>query len=346
MGNGRDLFSRAGRAWLMAAVLPLAAYGCGGSSGGLPGGTLYAGGKGQVTLDATSGQEMASSAVSGPSTAMSFGNALKPGGTAGSGTTMQAMVSRVLGVALGVRGKARESGHITTLDCQDPLANPDGTITLTLTGPYSASVTFAACNLGNDTWANGTISMSSNAAGTAGTLVIDTLTIDDGLAGTIDIATNGGVGFSEVVDGVTGDTTETITINIDVNDNISGAQVRFDHYVLVSTTDDPTWAANTYGESSASGRIYLSDGAGIDGYVDISTQTPLYSVGPGEPFDDVAAVYPESGGPVFITGASGTSVRLTPAGDGTNVDIDVDVDGNGSYADPGDFSTTVAWNTL
>ncbi|OIO61325.1 MAG: hypothetical protein COX57_10495 [Alphaproteobacteria bacterium CG_4_10_14_0_2_um_filter_63_37] len=122
--------------------------------------------------------------------------------------------------------------------------------------------------------------------------------------------------------------TETMTSNLDMVDHYLGESVRFQNFVIVDVYDSFLFPT-TYTETE-NGRVYISS----FGYVDLTTAAPLV-------YTEATQANPDSGGPITMTGANNSAVRLTPV-DATNVFEEVDANGDGVF----EFSQTVAWSNL
>jgi len=122
---------------------------------------------------------------------------------------------------------------------------------------------------------------------------------------------------------------ETQTVNVDgQNNSIANDAFRFLNYVTTISYN------NVLNPSSASvtdsGRVYV----GLYGYVDVSTIAPLV-------YASYTQEYPNSGGPIILSGAGNSSTAVTPVST-SYVKIEVDADGDSVY----ESKNAYAWSDL
>ena len=121
---------------------------------------------------------------------------------------------------------------------------------------------------------------------------------------------------------------DTLTVNVDGRDNSTRETFRFQSFVETTVYDsiiNPTTDNETI-----SGRVYVRQ----YGYVDITTTNSLI-------YTTISQDYPDSGGPVILTGAGGSNAVITPLST-THVEIKVDADWDGIY----EYMANYAWSDL
>lgn len=110
---------------------------------------------------------------------------------------------------------------------------------------------------------------------------------------------------------------ETLVFNADVLDNITGKYFRFTDMSTVNVYDDIFYP--TKYSSDVGGRLYDS----VEGYVDIATTNSLV-------FSSALQNFPDSGGPMVLSGAERTWTRVIPQSSSRLI-LEADTNGDSVY---------------
>jgi hypothetical protein len=132
---------------------------------------------------------------------------------------------------------------------------------------------------------------------------------------------------------------EKTTSNLIMRDNLTQRFSMVENMITTALYD--SYFAPSLAEVTVSGKMYDE----IEGYVVVSTLDVLsYSV--------PSSQYPIGGGPLLMTGANNSSIKVTPISE-TELSIDVDNDGDGTYESIAgtewlilDNDTSVTFNTI
>jgi hypothetical protein len=132
---------------------------------------------------------------------------------------------------------------------------------------------------------------------------------------------------------------EKTTSNLIMRDNLTQRFSMVENMITTALYD--SYFAPSLAEVTVSGKMYDE----IEGYVVVSTLDVLsYSV--------PSSQYPIGGGPLLMTGANNSSIKVTPISE-TELSIDVDNDGDGTYESIAgtewlilDDDTSVTFNTI
>ena len=123
-------------------------------------------------------------------------------------------------------------------------------------------------------------------------------------------------------------TTEKETFNIAARNDTTNGSLKTEAYCITRTFG--SWYDLTKCSESRSGRVYIDS----YGYVDLSQSTPLVYNHFGQYSEDI----PESGGPLLLTGAGGTKIRMTPISL-SQFQMEVDTNGDDTY----EISRIINW---
>ncbi len=200
-----------------------------------------------------------------------------------------------------------------------------GTVTVTgnidpYTGTGSLTMTYVNFNDGDGYTFDGTMQFRIDGFDMYNYIITDgtmSFTLWRTRSADFDISLTGSIRVQETLSG-----SVTLTVNLDGRDNSTGDTFRFQNFVEI--TDYMT------GTETSSGRVYVRQ----YGYVDVATMTPLI-------YTTYSQEYPDSGGPIILTGAGGSNAAITPLST-TYVEIKVDADWDGTY----EYTANYAWSNL
>lgn len=221
---------------------------------------------------------------------------------------------------------------VSAVDVNDtlPCDNPDGSITFTGQinddGTGYLDVTFQNC-LDGDVVLNGKANVQVDAFDFGLMILVDSTY-------TFTLITAQAPGYNVSMSGTMRDQTSTatntdqITFNLVSQDHVTNHMYKYENFIEVIQFDNLLYPA-TYTMTNT-GRVYDS----VEGYVDVTTDAALY-------YSNMFAEYPENGGPLILTGANNTKIRITPVSM-TQVMVELDLYGNSIY----DSLTIMPWAML
>jgi hypothetical protein len=233
-------------------------------------------------------------------------------------------------------GFAAQSNKITSATQVNETQNGSVSGTLRITGnidPYtrtgSLTMTYVNFNDGDGYTFDGTMQFRIDGFDTINGIITDgtmSFTLWRTRSANFDISLTGSIRVQENI--LSNTLSDTLTVNLDGRDNSTGDTFRFQNFVETSVLDDiyfPTMYTETI-----SGRVYVKQ----YGYVDVTTTPPPLNC-------SVSQEYPDSGGPIILTGKNGSNAAITPLST-TYVEIKVDADWDGIY----EYTATYAWSNL
>lgn len=221
---------------------------------------------------------------------------------------------------------------VSAIDVNDtlPCDNPDGSIIFTGQinddGTGNLNVTFLNC-LDGDVILDGKTIVQVDAFDFGLMILVDstyTFTLITAQAPGYNVSMSGTM--RDQVSTVTN--TEQITFNLVLQDHVTNHMYKYENFIDVTQFDNLLYPA-TYTMTNT-GRVYDS----VEGYIDVTTDAALY-------YSNMFTEYPESGGPLKLTGANNSKIRITPVSM-TQVMVELDLDGNSIY----DSLTIMPWAML
>ena len=229
-------------------------------------------------------------------------------------------------------GFAAQSNKIASATQVNETQNGSVSGTVTVTGnidPYtftgSLTMTYVNFNDGDGYTFDGTMQFRIDGFDTINGIITDgtmSFTLWRTRSATYDISLTGSIRVQESLSG-----SVTLTVSLDGRDNSTGDKFRFQNFVETEVFDDINFPT-TYTET-ISGRVYVRQ----YGYVNVTTMNPLI-------YTNYSQEYPDSGGPIILTGKNGSKAAITPSS--LYVTIEVDADWDDLY----ECTNTYAWSNL
>ncbi len=305
----------------------------GGGGGGGGGGITYDGLVTQASISAGNASSIFSAVWNGGATtgSASLSKASPAVTVKDSGTVVLFRQLRDRVLATGLASQSKTTMFATAVN-ETYNGSVSGTLTISGNidanyGTGSLTMTYVNYNDGDGYTYAGTIGVKINGFDMTNILVTDgtmsstllTIKSADG-----DISLSGSMRLQESRQ----NNSDTLTVNMDGRDNSTGDLFRYQNFVVTSVYDNILFPSTE--TETDSGRVYVSR----YGYADVTTTNPLI-------YASYFQEFPNSGGPVILSGAGGSKAVITPIS-AVNVRIDVDADGNGVY----ESTNTYAWSNL
>ena len=315
-------------------LLSLFLVACGGGGGGSSGVTIaYSGNSNPVSISTTNAADLVLDVLGGDIGSKAIAPLEQDPAAAVPGRThlLQRLAHNIAGT-LPTKSLPSSTGVLKSLDSNvsDTVACATGNIgirgTLSDSGRGTLNVTYNGCLLSGETM-DGVVTVTVNSFDFTALGITDASMRFSNLSlrGTgYDLGMSGNILLQRDFSA----NTETLTLDVVTQDNDSKAQTKTENYIVTTVYDDifnPNQVSVTY-----SGRLFDS----TYGYMDVSTTTPLL-------YNLASLLYPGSGGPILITGALGSRIKVNVLSS-NDITLYLDLDGDSSF----ESTRVLAWMDL